>query len=145
MKLLHTSDWHLGITFSGRSSLEDQNHFIDAICGIIREKSVGAVLLAGDVFDRSVAGGETVSFYDRIMTKIAGEMGISRQAVHEAISRASSRMAEMESSLGLAARYRQMENGLEQLRLMIQHHDYDQAEKMIDSLLAWDQEDQNGL
>ena len=76
MKLLHTSDWHLGITFSGRSSLEDQNHFIDAICGIIREKSVGAVLLAGDVFDRSVAGGETVSFYDRIMTKIAGEMRI---------------------------------------------------------------------
>ena len=82
---------------------------------------------------------------DLSLAEIAGEMGISRQAVHEAISRASSRMAEMESSLGLAARYRQMENGLEQLRLMIQHHDYDQAEKMIDSLLAWDQEDQNGL
>ena len=76
MKILHTSDWHLGISFRGRSSEEDQLHFADQICSILQSRGIDAMILAGDVFDRSIASSEAVSLYDRIMTRIAGEMGI---------------------------------------------------------------------
>jgi exonuclease SbcD len=37
MKLLHTSDWHLGMTFPGGSYLEDQRFAVGQICRIARE------------------------------------------------------------------------------------------------------------
>jgi len=70
MKFLHTSDWHLGITFKGRGAAEDQKYFIDQIVDIAKEKKVDAMIVAGDIFDRSMANGETVAFYDDIMTNI---------------------------------------------------------------------------
>ena len=76
MRFLHTSDWHLGISFMGRSAMEDQRYFIDQILEIIKEKKVDAVLLAGDVFDRSMANGDIVLFYDEIMTKMVVENNI---------------------------------------------------------------------
>ena len=55
MIFLHTSDWHLGATEGEYDLLEDQYYFVDEICRIISERKVDAVLLAGDVYDRSVA------------------------------------------------------------------------------------------
>ena len=74
MKLLHTSDWHLGMSFRGRSSAEDQEYFTEQICSIIKERKIDAVIISGDVFDRNLASGEAVALYDRIMTRIVGEM-----------------------------------------------------------------------
>lgn len=74
MKILHTSDWHLGISFRGRDSVEDQEFFLDRICEIIKERKIDAVILAGDVFDRAVASSEAVAFYDRAMTRIVAGM-----------------------------------------------------------------------
>ena len=68
MKILHTSDWHLGATDSGRYLLEDQIHFIDEICEIINAEDVGAVMIAGDVYDRSVASADAIRLYDQAMT-----------------------------------------------------------------------------
>ena len=76
MKILHTSDWHLGITFRGRSAEEDQLYFIDQICRVISDRNVDALIIAGDVFDRGLASADAVDLYDRIMTKIVGEMNI---------------------------------------------------------------------
>ena len=76
MRFLHTSDWHFGISFKGISAEEDQQYFIDQICSIAKTKRVDGILLAGDVFDRRLAGGEVVSFYDRVITEIVGNMGI---------------------------------------------------------------------
>ena len=76
MKILHTSDWHLGITFRGRSAEEDQWHFIDQICDILTSRKIDAMILAGDVFDRSIASTEAISLYDRVMTRIAGELRV---------------------------------------------------------------------
>ena len=67
MVLLHTSDWHLGMSFRGRSSEEDQMHFIDQICSILIEKKVDALILAGDVFDKSIASSDAINLYDRII------------------------------------------------------------------------------
>ena len=52
MKLLHTSDWHLGMTFRGGISYrQDQEFFINEILRIATEEKVEGILLAGDVFD----------------------------------------------------------------------------------------------
>ena len=76
MKILHTSDWHLGISFRGRSSEDDQWHFIEQICSILTERKVDAMIIAGDVFDKSIASSDAVNLYDKIMTKIVGELGV---------------------------------------------------------------------
>ncbi len=70
MKLLHTSDWHLGASDTGRSLLEDQICFIDEICGIIESENIEAVLIAGDIYDRSVASAEAIKLYDTAMTRM---------------------------------------------------------------------------
>ena len=74
MKLLHTSDWHLGISEDFRSLLEDQKDFIDKICGVIEEQNVDAVLLAGDIYDRAIVGPEFIGLYDYAMTKMCLEL-----------------------------------------------------------------------
>lgn len=76
MIFLHTSDWHLGATGGERDLLDDQKYFIDAICGIVREKKVDAVLLAGDVYDRSVPAASAVGLYDYAMNRLCGELGV---------------------------------------------------------------------
>lgn len=51
MRILHTSDWHLGRMLEGRSRIEEQVQFIDELCGIVEAEGVDLVLIAGDVFD----------------------------------------------------------------------------------------------
>ncbi|MDP4125713.1 MAG: exonuclease subunit SbcD [Bacillota bacterium] len=51
MRILHTSDWHLGRMLEGRSRIEEQERFIDELCEIVKEEAVDLVLIAGDVFD----------------------------------------------------------------------------------------------
>lgn len=76
MKLLHTSDWHLGMAFRGRDIREDQEYFIEQIKDIISREQVEAVLLAGDVFDRSVASASAIALYDKAMTDICVTLGV---------------------------------------------------------------------
>jgi exonuclease SbcD len=53
MRILHTSDWHLGKTLEGFSRLEEQEKFTEEIVHIVREKQIDLVLMAGDVYDTS--------------------------------------------------------------------------------------------
>ena len=82
---------------------------------------------------------------DFSLGEIAEEVGISRQAVHETLNRAASRLNEMETSLGVAARFRRMEDGLEAALRALKSKDYDRAEKLLTELLAMDQEENNGI
>ncbi len=82
---------------------------------------------------------------DLSLSEIASEVGISRQAVHESLNRAASRLEELESVLGVAARFREMESGLEAALDAINHQDYSQAKLLLEGLLRLDQEDKNGL
>lgn len=103
MKLLHTSDWHLGAMDGERSLLEDQKFFIDKICGIVSEKSVGAVMIAGDVYDRSVSSAEAIKLYDYAMTRLCGELKVPVIIIagnHDSAERLSS-CRELLSSAGL--------------------------------------------
>ena len=75
MRLLHTSDWHLGASEGTHSLYDDQMYFIDGICKVIDEEKVDAVIIAGDVYDRSLPSADAVRLYDYAMSRICGEMG----------------------------------------------------------------------
>ncbi len=76
MKLLHSSDWHLGMSFQTRSLEEDQRFFLREICRVIEEERVDALMLAGDVFDRSVPGAGAMKLYDEAVTEICDRLGV---------------------------------------------------------------------
>jgi len=54
VRILHTSDWHLGRTLHGVDLLEHQAAFVDHLVGLVAERDVDVVLVAGDVYDRAV-------------------------------------------------------------------------------------------
>ena len=82
---------------------------------------------------------------DLSLAEIAEGVGISRQAVHETLTRASARLYEMEASLGVAGRFRRMEEGLEQALDALRNKDYERAEQLLTGLLALDREENNGF
>ncbi len=77
MKFLHTSDWHLGMTFrGGLSYAPDQKYAIGEICRIASEEKIDGILLAGDVFDKRIASAEALHIYDEAMTYICATLKI---------------------------------------------------------------------
>ena len=58
MKLLHTSDWHIGKTLKGRNRLDEQRKVIGQIIDVAREHQPDAVLIAGDLYDVSAPSAE---------------------------------------------------------------------------------------
>lgn len=73
MRILHTSDWHLGRTLEGRDRMDEQQAFVNEICEIVERERVDLVLVAGDVFDSSnpPAAAERL-FYDALDRLAAG-------------------------------------------------------------------------
>lgn len=82
---------------------------------------------------------------DLSLAEIAQEAGISRQGVHDMLTRAAQRLFDMEEKLGMAARFRSMEEGLERCRTLLKEKRYDEAESALDALIRFDQEENNGL
>lgn len=76
MRLLHTGDLHIGKTVHEFSMLKDQVYILNQIAEIAREEQVEALLIAGDVYDRSVPPAEAVSVFDAFIEQIR-EMGIA--------------------------------------------------------------------
>ncbi|MHC6221433.1 exonuclease SbcCD subunit D [Arthrobacter sp. MMS24-S77] len=70
MKLLHTSDWHLGRSFHGVGMLDAQRDFIGQLLTVVREQSVDVVLIAGDVYDRALPGLDVVKLLDDALVQI---------------------------------------------------------------------------
>ena len=82
---------------------------------------------------------------DLSLGEIAREAGISRQGVHDMLTRTAAKLFEMEKRLGMAERFRRMEQGLEDCRRAIRDKRYDEAERALDALVRLDQEDEHGL
>ncbi len=76
MKIIHTSDWHLGISLHNASLLEEQKNFVDFLAKAIKEQNIDAVMIAGDIFDHSVSSAEAISLYNETVTKLCNEIGI---------------------------------------------------------------------
>jgi len=71
MKILHTSDWHLGRTLYGRKRYEEFAAFLDWLADIILQEQVDAVLVAGDVFDTSTPSNRAQELYYRFLCRVA--------------------------------------------------------------------------
>ncbi|QIP87673.1 exonuclease SbcCD subunit D [Streptomyces sp. Tu 2975] len=71
MRLLHTSDWHLGRSFHRVSMLDAQAAFLDHLVATAREREVDAVLVAGDVYDRAVPPLAAVALFDEALHRLA--------------------------------------------------------------------------
>ncbi len=71
MRLLHTSDWHLGRTLYGENLLTHQAAFLDWLLAQAIAHEVHAVLVAGDVYDRAVPTTDAVTVLDRVLRGFA--------------------------------------------------------------------------
>ncbi|WP_353941135.1 exonuclease SbcCD subunit D [Streptomyces sp. HUAS MG91] len=75
MRLLHTSDWHLGRAFHRVNMLGAQAAFIGHLVDTVREREVDAVVVSGDVYDRAVPPLAAVELYDDVLHRLA-DLGV---------------------------------------------------------------------
>lgn len=71
MKVLHTSDWHLGRSLYGRKRYEEFSAFLDWLAQTIEEKKIDILLVAGDVFDTSTPSNRAQELYYRFLYRVA--------------------------------------------------------------------------
>jgi exonuclease SbcD len=71
MRLIHTSDWHLGRTLHGESLLEHAAGFLDWLLAVATGRGADAVVVAGDVYDRAVPPPDAVALLDAALTAFA--------------------------------------------------------------------------
>ncbi len=71
MRLIHTSDWHLGRRLHGQELLAAQASFLEWLLGLAREERVDVVLVSGDVYDRAQPGADAVALMDRTLAEFA--------------------------------------------------------------------------
>lgn len=76
MKLLHTSDWHLGRYFHQQSLLQDQAHVLEQIIQIATAEAVNAVIIAGDIYDRSLPPADAVRLLDETLHRLISDHDI---------------------------------------------------------------------
>jgi exonuclease SbcD len=72
MRLLHTSDWHLGRGLHRVPLLDAQAAFVDHLVEVVRAERVDAVLVAGDVYDRAVPSLPAVELFDDALGRLFG-------------------------------------------------------------------------
>ncbi|QXC63293.1 exonuclease SbcCD subunit D [Aquihabitans sp. G128] len=70
MRILHTSDWHLGRTFLGASLLDEQAEVVDRIVALAAEHRVDLVVIAGDLYDRAIPPAPAVELFDRALADL---------------------------------------------------------------------------
>lgn len=71
MKILHLGDLHLGKSVNEFSMVDDQKYILNEILNLTDEQSVDAVLIAGDVYDKSVPSEEAVKLLDWFLTELS--------------------------------------------------------------------------
>lgn len=76
MKFIHTSDWHLGRQLHNVSLLEDQQHVLTQLIAYATQEAVDAVVIAGDIYDRSVPPAAAVELLDATLNTLCAELHI---------------------------------------------------------------------
>ena len=71
MKLLHTSDWHIGRALHGRKRYEEFDAFLNWLADLIEQENIGVLLVAGDVFDSSTPSNRAQELYYRFLCRVA--------------------------------------------------------------------------
>ncbi len=76
MKFIHTSDWHLGRQFHNHSLLEYQKYVLDQLLQYIEQEAIDALIIAGDIYDRSIPPAAAVELLDEILAKICLDLKV---------------------------------------------------------------------
>lgn len=71
MKILHTSDLHLGKNLSEESFYDDQKYILEEIISIVKEKDIKVVMIPGDIYDKSIPSVEASTMFDSFLTKLS--------------------------------------------------------------------------
>lgn len=71
MKLLHTSDWHIGRALYGRKRYEEFDAFLNWLADLIERENIDVLLVAGDVFDSSTPSNRAQELYYRFLCRVA--------------------------------------------------------------------------
>jgi len=70
MRILHTSDWHLGRSFGDHRLLDQQALFIDWLVDLVRHEEIELVAIAGDLYDRSVPPADAVELFHSALQRL---------------------------------------------------------------------------
>ncbi|QYJ76610.1 exonuclease SbcCD subunit D [Shewanella sp. FJAT-52076] len=81
MRFIHTSDWHLGRTLHNQSLLDEQAQMLETLLTLIETHQVDALVIAGDIFDRSVPPAAAVSLLDDFLDKVIQRLKVSVIAI----------------------------------------------------------------
>lgn len=107
MRLIHTSDWHLGRSFHGVGLLGAQADYVDHLVEVVRAEQVDAVVVAGDVYDRALPAPDTVTLLSEALVRLvdAGAQVVVSSGNHDSAIRLGFASALLERS-GLHLRTR---------------------------------------
>jgi len=72
MRLLHTSDWHVGRSLHGTDLLAEQETVLSGLAAVVRAERVDVVVVAGDVYDRAVPSADATGVLDRVLSRLRG-------------------------------------------------------------------------
>ena len=75
MKILHTSDWHIGKKVNEISMLESQEYIFEQIYEIIKSEKIDVVVVAGDLYDKPIVDVASIKFLNNALVKIVEECG----------------------------------------------------------------------
>src|SRR5215218_8896013 len=91
MRLLHTSDWHLGRSLHGTDLLAQQEAVLAQLADVVRAQRVDVVLVAGDVYDRAVPPADATTVLDKALTRLraAGAAVVLTPGNHDSARRLS--------------------------------------------------------
>ncbi len=89
MRLVHTSDWHLGRSFHQVGLLDAQAQFVDFLVELVRAERADAVLVSGDVYDRALPTPETVTLLSEALVRLvdAGAQVVLTSGNHDSVAR----------------------------------------------------------
>ncbi|MBP1760890.1 MAG: Exodeoxyribonuclease subunit [Firmicutes bacterium] len=71
MKIIHTSDWHLGRSLYGRKRYEEFDAFLEWLAQLLAEEEIDVLLVAGDVFDNTAPSNRAQEMYYRFLCRVA--------------------------------------------------------------------------
>ena len=71
MRILHTSDWHVGATLRGRSRADEHRAVLNEIVGVAEEQEADLVIVAGDLFHHAAPGPESENIVYDVLLKLA--------------------------------------------------------------------------
>jgi exonuclease SbcD len=118
MKILHTSDWHLGRNFGPISLREDQQRFCDRIVDLSQDQRIDLVIIAGDIYDRAIPPTESIDLFRETIQRIL-ETGAVVAAItgnHDSAER----VASYDELLDLSGFY--LRGGYNRVGRVVTHH-----------------------